>query len=201
MQQLYNFADNECYFRIKWSGEAELIKLPCYPEEVSEQVSPNWSPQNPIGRVGSVFAYTGTSDVSYSFSFDLHAELCNYTKVSNTIGDLVSLVRQNSDHLTNKHGKEEKDLDFIIKKIKSACYPEIGAGGGLAPPKVQFKFGYLYMTGRLDSVNITWKLPIINKQYAVCTVSVSLTSAHSKILSKSDIQSASSRAGYKDNIK
>lgn len=192
---MYKFENEECLFRVKWSRGAEEIKLPCYPEEVSEQVSPNWSPQNPIGRVGSVFAYTGTSDVSYSFSFDLHAELCNYTGVSNV---LKGTIESGRDHLTDI---DVGDMNIIIKKLKSACYPEVGSGGGLTPPKVQFKFGELYMTGRLDSVNINWKLPIIDKQYAVCTVSVSLTSAHSKILSKSDIQSASSRAGYRDDIK
>lgn len=128
--------------------------LPCYPEEISSTVEGIWATQSILGRTGTINAFTGTSDISINFSFDLHREMpVQYYKDS---------------PYTN--------VDAIIAYIKSGCYPKYGAGS-LTPPYVIWKFGQTIISGRLKSVSDVWKKPIINQLYQVCTLSISMESA------------------------
>ena len=131
------------------------MNLPCYPEEVSNSVEATWNSQSVIGRVGSLNVYTGTSDIQTSFSFDLHREM--------------PVPGGNS-------ATEEVSVDRLIRIIKSGCYPRYGSNT-LDPPYTIWKFGDMFISGRLISVHDTWKLPIVKGAYAVCSLSVTMTSA------------------------
>lgn len=158
---MYKFDKYECAVMVKWKGTSKKFKLPCYPAEVSEQVSASWSQQTIIGRTGSLYAFTGTSDVSCNFSFDLHREMEDAMELPDSI-------------------------DKIIRALKSACYPRYETNA-LYPPRAIFQFGDFVISGRMESVNTVWKTPIIDKKYAVCSVSVTMYSASTKIVSQKDI--------------
>lgn len=159
----YDFSEDECMVGIDYDGEDPLggkgilvRSLPCYPDEVTSSVNATWNETTVIGRVGSINVYTSTSDVQTSFSFDLHRE-------TPVIGN------------TNNSGN---DIDYIVRLIKAGCYPSYeNSGSTLKPPITTFKFGDMYISGRLTQVQETWKKPIVNGAYTLCTLSVSMTSA------------------------
>lgn len=190
---MYQFEEGECSFRLyneKSSNPANDkpfadIDLPCYAQEVSESVTANWGTQNILGRTGSLFAYTGTSDTSFSFSMDLHMEY--YWQVK-------GLSMNATDD--NAIPPAEAEFNKCMTMLKASAYPTYGnyqdkdtnAIVALAKPtRVRFKFGTMIVDGKVDSVNIVWKMPIINKKYAVATATVNMSSASSTILSTSNI--------------
>lgn len=169
---MYEFKNHECAIAIRY-GEGtppDIRNLPCYPEEVNSSVQSSWSEMSIIGRVGSLEAYTGTSDVSSSFSFDLHREMTMYNGGTVNAGD--------------------NQIDALIRFIKSGCYPMYGTNV-LLPPRVLWKFGDMYISGILKSVSESWKLPIIDGAYSICTLSIEMTSADKRIISYSDVRNSS----------
>lgn len=163
--------DINCALFIQWGSiptatdRTIAVQLPCYPEEITEQVNATWSTQNIIGRTGTLAAYTGTEDITVSFSFDLHREM---------------------EIQSNSTGSDPATIDFVVSALKAACYPLYGPST-MKPPLVMFKFGNLEIDGRLTSLGITRKGPIINDFYAVYSLSVSLATISNKVRDANDI--------------
>lgn len=165
--------DINCAVFIDWgniptAGERSLaLSLPCYPEEVAEQIAATWSTQNVIGRTGTLVAYTGTEDITTNFSFDLHREM----EIKN-----------------NATFSDKESIDYIVKALKAACYPLYNSSAStMKPPLVMFQFGRTFISGRLTNVGITKKGPIIEDMYAIYSMSISMASVSTEILSKDDI--------------
>lgn len=180
---MYKFSEDECSIAVKWSEYSNKkrwdakMKLPCYATEATESVQTSWSPQTVIGRTGSIFAYTGTSDTSVSFQFELHMEY---------YGVIYGAEFENYSNATAKTEAMWKEFNALITLIKSTCYPKYGQDL-LKPPKTRFVFGNFRIDGKVEQVSVTWKTPVIDKQYAVANVSVQMSSVSSKILDRSDI--------------
>lgn len=189
---MYQFEPDECSFRL-YRGKSidssnldliDEVELPCYAQEVSESVTANWGTQSILGRTGSLFAYTGTSDTSFSFSMDLHMEY--YWQVKGFSMDITP---------DNSVPPAEQEFNKCITMLKASAYPSYSnfkdtSGEIISLPKptrVRFKFGTMIVDGKVDSVNVVWKMPIINKKYAVATASVNMSSASSTILGAGNI--------------
>lgn len=138
--------------------------LPCYPEEVSNSVEASWQETTIPGRTGSINVYNSTSDVKTSFSFDMHREM----RVSDSQNNIIN------------------EIDYALKVMKSGVYPLYNSSGLLAPFTI-FKFGNMVISGRLLSVQDTWKKPIINGNYMVCSVSISMSHVVKQIIDSTDI--------------
>lgn len=171
---MYKFDKYECGVAIRYGKSSDVAvdarAIPCYPEEVALNVSASWQEQTIVGRTGSLRSYTGTSDVQSSFSFELHRDM--------------NIKDRNRTTSSEKFGKE---VDDLVRFLKSGCYPMYGTGT-LYPPRVMFRFGSLFISGILLSVNETWKTPIIDKAYAVCDISISMVSADRRIIDYSDVR-------------
>lgn len=169
----YKFEKHECVVEVFHTSTTLPAALsgpkvmPCYPEEVQSAVNAIWSGPTIIGRTGTLAAYTGTSDVTTTFNIELHREL---------------------------EGGDVGNIEKLIAYMKAGCYPKYSSGA-LLPPVTIFKFGNMWMRGRLSSVTDTWKLPIIDKQYAICSVAISMTSIDSRIIDASDFLSGSAKVG------
>lgn len=166
--------DINCAVFIDWgavptssSDDNVALTLPCYPEELSEQLTPTWSSQNIVGRTGTLVAYTGTEDETFSFSMDLHREM-----------EIKSL---------NSNPVPELSIDYLIKALKAACYPDYGNGNTLKAPVAMFQFGATIYCGRITSLGITKKGPIINDHHALYSVSVSMASVSTQIVDRNDV--------------
>ena len=133
------FEDGECCVCVVHTHSAlspdfsKYVNLPCYPEEISNTVEALWATQTILGRTGTINAFTGTSDISTNFSFDLHKEM------------IIPA--------SNKEGRNNdvENINELIAYIKSGCYPSYGSSI-LSPTYVLWKFGQTIITGRLKSV-------------------------------------------------
>ena len=162
---MYHFETGECEICVKWGSEHKCMALPCYAEEVSETLSSLWQSQQIVGRTAPIYAYTGNGSITSSFSIDLHREM--------------------TDPSGTKYEVPGEYIDSVVALIKSGCYPRYSSG--LTPPRVMWKFGDMCISGILTSVSVSWKLPIIKKQYSVCTIQVQMTSVHTSIIDAADI--------------
>lgn len=151
--------ENECYVYISnndysSNNKSHVYELPCYPDEISDSISVNWSDVSIIGRT-PILAYNSTGLRNISFSMDLHLDMYNgYGTVYSAI-DLSHKVK------------------VLLKNLRAAAYP-IYSSSGLKPPMVIFKFGNLMMKGVLRSISFQWKKPIIDGCYSLCSVSVNM---------------------------
>jgi len=135
-------------------------ELPCYPDEISENQSAVWSDVQILGRSSPITAYTGTSFRSVSMSFDLHREMENG---SNSIEDVLNLIRK-------------------------AVYPEYQERG-LIPPTTIMAFGTFMVKGIVRSFSYTWKKPIIDNSYQVCSVSIQIDDIPSSVFGSTNLRS------------
>ena len=159
----------ECFMTLYHVGDQpDTTYLPSYPDELSDSTSVNWSESGIIGRSVPIYAYTSTSSRNISFSFDLHREMP------------VSLDSSQSEIF---------DIENIIKRIRQCAYPTY-ANSGLKPPIVSFRFGKFRVKGIITNVGFTWKKPIINQLYQLCSVSISMYETPNGVPSAADLASS-----------
>lgn len=164
------YVSGKCYVKISHKGGTDtILELPCYPDELQESTSANWSEQNIVGRSSPIAAYTGTGYRTISFSFTLHREMyCN-------------------DSDSNDSSSK---IDKILAKLRKSVYPRY-ISKGLTPPITTFRFGEFVARGYVTSIGYNWKKPIINDKYQVCDVSISMNAYADKIISAGGLSSTS----------
>lgn len=161
--ECYVYISNKKYYSSSSHSDSHIYELPCYPEEVSDSVSVNWSDVSIIGRT-PIMAYNSTGLRNISFSMDLHLDMMtNYVE---------------------GHDRHHR-VSVILGALRSAAYP-IYSSKGLKPPMVIFVFGELKMKGILRSVGFQWKKPIIDKKYSLCTVSINMDEIADPLRSEGD---------------
>jgi hypothetical protein len=149
---------------IKLSSSSSYYNLPCYPDEVSDSTSSNWTDQSILGRSSPIEAFTGTSARGVSFSFDLHRDM------------------DGPDYSSN-------NIEKILEVLRSSVYPEY-TSPGFVPIIVLFVFGEFKVRGAVKSVDFTWKKPIIDGYYSVCSVSVKVDEMPTSVRGSSELGSS-----------
>lgn len=150
------------------------MRLPCYPDSVSDTMTALWQTQQVIGRTSPVSIYSGADDRKISFSMKLHRDM----------------------RIPSDSGLVENTVDDVITLLRSGIYP-IYVSSGLYPPVTTFKFGDLIARGKLESVSINWQPPIVAGGYKLCDVSISLSSPsvyNGSVLDAEDIRAATTAA-------
>lgn len=142
-----------------------IIKLPLYPDDISDGISASWQTQNILGRSSPVSSYMSTNYREVSFGFTLHRELlfdCN---------EYLNKVKGKGRTERNKVYSHIALTEEILSILRLACYP-VYVQNGLMSPVVCFRFGEFFCKGFLESVSYTWKKPIIDNKYMVCDVNI-----------------------------
>lgn len=142
-----------------------IIRLPLYPDEISDSISASWQTQDILGRSAPVSSYMSTNFREVSFNFTLHRELlfnCN-SYLKNVKGRDRNIRGKNYSHINT--------TEEILSIMRLACYP-VYVSNGLMSPVVCFRFGEFFCKGYMESVSYTWKKPIIDNKYMVCDVSI-----------------------------
>jgi len=125
--------------------ELEEIKMPLYPDEISEGYSANWSTNDIVGRPVPVGTYVGAGYRSVSFSFDTHREL--HPDIDN----------------------------FLVKIRRACYPTyHTKSGDGYIPRTVFVKIGNFVAIGYITSVNYQWRKPIIDGNYQVCNIQIQM---------------------------
>ena len=210
---LTGFKEWECFMLVKYGkpnsfGGGEdyeyLIELPLYPEQVSEQISANWTPQNILGRSSPIVAYANTNLKNVSFSLDLHRDLLTGS-FSHTTETLVDVGEKRNIEVTDKrkymlaHQAAGYQLETsggpfstrswyvsINKMLQMSCYPQYTTKG-LIPPTTYFIFGQMILKGFVQSYSTEWKKPIINTFYGWNSVTINMDCYPDSIISARDM--------------
>lgn len=142
-----------------------IIRLPLYPDEISDSISASWQSQNILGRTSPVTSYMSTNYREVSFGFTLHREL-----LFNCDSYLKNI--KNKDRITRgRNYSHINTTEEILSILRLACYP-VYVSNGLMSPTVCFRFGEFFCKGFMESVSYTWKKPIIDNKYMVCDVNI-----------------------------
>lgn len=205
---LTGFKAWECYMIVKYGNpgkfgvggkEEYLIELPIYPDQVSEQISANWTPQNVLGRSAPIAAYANTSLKSVSFSLDLHRDLLtgSYTldtETAKTLGYKGGGADVNDKSQLAGYQKQTARGPFntrswytsINKMLQISCYPQY-TSNGMIPPTTYFIFGQMILKGFVNSYSTEWKKPIINTFYGWNSVTINMDCYPDSIISANDM--------------
>ena len=191
----------ECYMIVKFGsnntfgkgGTTEyLLELPMYPEQVTEQISPNWSTQSVLGRSAPISAYAGTSLKSVSFELDLHRDFMTGSATMST-GELYASGGSLDKQAAGLQKQTAKGPFYTRtwytnanKMLQICCYPQY-TSSGLIPPTTYFIFGQMILKGYVNSYSTTWKKPILNTFYGWNSVSINMDCYPDSIISANDI--------------
>lgn len=157
----------DCYMRLNVNSDNLVINLPCYPDEISDSTNVNWAETGIIGRSTPIYSYNSTSARNISFSFDLHREM-------------PKNIGKNEDMY---------NIENILEVLRKCAYPNY-ENSGLKPPIVFFRFGKFATKGIVTSVSFTWKKPIVDRQYQLCSVSISMYETPNSIFSANSLVSS-----------
>lgn len=196
----------ECYMLIKFGNQYDfgiakdkeyLVKLPVYPEQVTESIGVKWANQDILGRSSPISAYGSTELKNVHFTLEFHRDLLTGS---------YSLDESNAIRLGYKSGASEdksqlpgyqKEDDYgpfgtrtwyvnVNKMLQMACYPQY-TDNGLIPPTTYFIFGQMILKGYVLNYSTTWKLPIINSFYSNNSVDINMDCYPDTIISAKDI--------------
>lgn len=162
-------AYGDCYMKVNIHNNNQVVYLPSYPDEVSDSTSVNWAETGIIGRSTPIYSYNSTSARTISFSFDLHREMPKY--------------------LGENNRNKIYDVETILEVIRKCAYPNY-ENSGLKPPIVLFRFGQFKTRGIVTNVSYTWKKPIVDKKYQLCTVSISMYETPNSVWGASELYSS-----------
>jgi len=148
---------DNCYFRLEYGNNSRVVELPCYPDDISETLSPRWGSEEPIGRSSSIHSFYGTEDRKTSFSFDLHRDMT------------ISIGSETS-----------ADIETILVLLRRSVYGNY-TQNAINPPISTFRFGEFVIRGYVSSISFSDKKPIIDDEYALISVSVEMTQLGSPV--------------------
>lgn len=212
----------ECYMLLKFGkgnfgvddNREYLIELPCYPEQVTESITPRWESQSVIGRSADLSTYSGVSLKSVNFSLDLHRDLItgsyslsdsDLRAIANEKGESYETVLSHQvagaqyDY-TSGYGDGRTWYVNINKILQMACYP-LYTNNGTIPPTTYFVFGSMILKGYLTSYSTTWKKPLINSFYAWNTVDISMECYPDSVISADEMLTGNSSTQNTYNTK
>lgn len=198
---LTGFKAWECYMLVKYGNSKQfgiggdfeyLLELPLYPEQVSEQIAPNWQTQPVLGRSSPLAAYANTDLKNVSFSLDLHRDLLTGS-FSHSTDSLLEIGGSLSNQAAGRQIQSDKGpfdtrtwYTNANKMLQIACYPQY-TKVGLIPPTTYFIFGQMILKGFVKSYSTEWKKPIINTFYGWNSVTISMDCYPDSIISAKDM--------------
>ena len=199
---LEGFKQWECYMLIKYgkpgnfglSGNREyLIEMPLYPDEVTEQISAQWTQQSVIGRSSPLSAYVNTSLKSVQFSLTLHRDLLTGSFGHDQVTLKAAGGNEQYGQVAGRQAQTAKGpfgtrswYTSMNKMLQISCYPQY-IEAGLVPPTTYFIFGQMILKGYVNSYSTTWKKPILNTFYGNNTVNIDMACYPDSIISAEDI--------------
>ena len=210
----------ECYMLIKFgnqysfgiSGDKEyLVKLPVYPEQVTESIGVKWATQDILGRSSPISAYGSTELKNVHFSMEFHRDLLTGSySLDATNATRLGYKGGINDDKSQLPGYQNED-DYgpfgtrtwyvnVNKMLQMACYPQY-TDNGLIPPTTYFIFGQMILKGYVVNYSTTWKLPIINSFYSNNSVDINMDCYPDTIISAKDIISGNTSTQNTYNTK
>ncbi len=136
--------------------------LPLYPESVSESISANFNTTSILGRSAPLFTYANSGPRTQTISIDLHREMLYGVNITNS----TFIENINTDTV----------IEELIKTMQAAVLPKYtNITKTINPPIVAMRLGdELFIKGIIRNVSTTFRKPIVNNKYQLCTISFTI---------------------------
>lgn len=154
----------DCYIYISHLDvpeEAKYWQLPCYPEEVTDDMKTDFRSSTALGRSAPVFTFSSSGPRSINISLNFHRDMFD-------------------DIPTNVTPKEGEDkAESFIHAIQAIAVPKYNLSSkAIEPPLIALRLGReVFIKGVVTSgVTVTFKKPIlVNEKYACISMSFTVT--------------------------
>lgn len=159
LNKIFNMVDNYIYL---YHTDTFII-IPAYPQNFTDSMSVEFSPETPLMRSAPIYSYSSSGPRQLTVDIQMHREMMyqiNYG-VSNA-----------------QVGLHDDYVDELIKQIQAAVLPTYSASSKMVdPPLVAVRFGNeIFCKGIITgSVSTTYDLPVLqNGKYAQVGISFTM---------------------------
>lgn len=145
MDRIFNMIDNYIYLY----HTDTFIVIPAYPQQFTDSMSVQFSPDTPLTRSAPIFSYSNSGPRSINVHIQMHREM----------------MKQINYGVSNaKVGLHDDYVDELIKQIQAAVLPVYSSSSKMVdPPLVAIRFGNeIFCKGVITgSVSTTYDLPVL----------------------------------------
>lgn len=135
------------------------IRIPVTIEELNWSKGNSFAETETKGRSASFLGYSNSTSKTLDFSFTVHIDILK------SIGETFT---------------------SYSNKLEALAYPRYGSY--TVPPKAFFRCGSIRLEGVVNEVSVSASPPIINNEYSVLTVTVSMTETYAEGMSATTIE-------------
>lgn len=135
------------------------IKIPVTIEELNWSKGNSFAETDTKGRSASFLGYSNSTSKTLDFSFTVHIDILK------SIGETFT---------------------SYSNKLEALAYPRYGSY--TVPPKAFFRCGSIRLEGVVNEVSVSASPPIINNEYSILNVTVSMTETYAEGLSATTIE-------------
>lgn len=140
----------------------EFIKLPVYPESITDNLQSTFAQTDALSRSAPVFTYSNSGPRSMQFQFQFHRELLDQV---NSDGTSIASLEVGEDY-----------TDALIRKIQAVALPSYNQGSmQVVPPMVAVRIGAgedIFIKGVVNGgVTVSYAPPILSDgRYALVSI-------------------------------
>lgn len=135
------------------------IRIPVTIEELNWSKGNNFAETETKGRSASFLGYSNSTSKTLDFSFTVHVDILK------SIGETFT---------------------SYSNKLEALAYPRYGSY--TVPPKAFFRCGSVRLEGVVNEVSVSVSPPIINNEYSILNVTVSMTETYAEGISATTIE-------------
>ena len=135
------------------------IRIPVTIEELNWSKGNNFAETETKGRSASFLGYSNSTSKTLDFSFTVHVDILK------SIGETFT---------------------SYSNKLEALAYPRYG--NYTVPPKAFFRCGSVRLEGVVNEVSVSVSPPIINNEYSILNVTVSMTETYAEGISATTIE-------------
>lgn len=135
------------------------IKIPVTMEEINWSKGNNFTETEVKGRSAAFLGYSNSTSKTLDFSFTVN----------------VDILKEIGETLTS-----------YSNKLEALAYPRYG--NYTVPPKAFFRCGSIRLEGVVNEVTVSATPPIINNEYSVLNITISMTETYAVGYSATDIE-------------
>ena len=135
------------------------IRIPVTIEELNWSKGNNFAETETKGRSASFLGYSNSTSKTLDFSFTVHIDILK------SIGETFT---------------------SYSNKLEALAYPRYGSY--TVPPKAFFRCGSVRLEGVVNEVSVSVSPPIINNEYSILNVTVSMTETYAEGISATTIE-------------
>jgi hypothetical protein len=154
----------DCYIYISHlDDDYKYWQLPCYPETVSDSMSPNYGSSNTLGRSAPIFTFSHSGPRTVNITLSFHRDMFEKEEYTSNV----------------KPAEYEDKAESFIHALQAVALPKYNLSNkAVEPPLVGLRLGSeVFIKGVITSgIGVTFSKPILtNEKYANIEISFAIS--------------------------